>query len=109
MDFKGKGISLSGSIQSRIEEKLNLVAQINRTSAIEEIESSGFAPKAFKSSKPTRLEDIPIPQLELKPVNIASLKSEILCHPNLILNQNERDEQWIKRLYNLKQKFLYDL
>jgi len=70
-------------------EKLDLADQVNRMNAIDEIESEGFAPKSFKTSKPPKPEDIPMPPVELKPINLSNLKNEILCHPSVsILNAN---------------------
>lgn len=60
-----------------------MTSQINRQQAIDEIEDEGFVPKSFKSQRAPKLEDIPMPSLELKPINLASLKNEVLCHPDV--------------------------
>jgi len=93
-------------MQAKIEEKLDLGSQIQRLKAIEDVETDGFKQRSFKSTaKPfTRLEEIPLPPLELKPVALTNLDKEILCHPSLIINQRDREEQWVKKLFSLRQK-----
>jgi len=93
-------------LQAKIEEKLDIGGQLARMNAIENIEEEGFSPQTFKTSRTANLEDIPLPSLELKPVTLSNLDKEVLCHPSLIINQKEREEQWIKKLYTLRQKFL---
>lgn len=63
--------------------KLDLAQQVDRITAIEEIENEGFAPKSFKTSRAPKPEDIPLPPMELKSINVANLKNEILCHPSV--------------------------
>ena len=65
-------------------EKLDIGAQIKRVTTIEELESDGFSQKTFKTTAgPLKLDDIPLPALELKPVNLSNLDKEILCHPSV--------------------------
>ena len=70
---------------SFFSEKLDFASQMNRIQAIDEIENEAFVPKSFKSSanKNACLGEIPLPPLELKPINFSSLKNEILCHPSV--------------------------
>lgn len=79
-----------------------MTTQITRQQAIDDIESEGFAPKSFKSTKSTRLEDIPMPSLDLKPINLASLKNEVLCHPNVSASS-------FKYFYNNRRMSLCDI
>jgi hypothetical protein len=43
---------------------------VSRLNAIDEIENEGFAPKSFKTSRTPKLDDIPLPPIELKPIII---------------------------------------
>jgi len=100
--------SSASSLLAKIEAKLDLVDQVQRIQAIEEIDEEEFVPKSFKSSisqkGPRHAEDIPLPPMELKAIDLNSVQNEILCHRSLILSQKEREEQWIKRLFSLRQK-----
>ncbi len=62
---------------------MDLTEQVNRINAIDEIENEGFVPKNFKTSRAPKPEDIPLPPMELKTINLTNMKNEILCHPSV--------------------------